>query len=428
MFRLLQGIISDSSDTRPSGLATDARPIVRHTLRLLRSPLRGLLWCLVPLYWLGWWLKQRRFPAAASVGQPPVAAVRENVRQTGCEPSATPAQKSAYEYIAERPVISIGNLTTGGTGKTPLVIWLAEYLQSRQLQPMILSRGYAALPPTNHQGPAATRQTCDSGTGPPQRVNDEFRELSLRLPGVLHWQGPRRAQLARQADQSANADVYLLDDGFQHRYLARQLDIVLVDCSRPFGWGYLLPRGLLREPLNQLARAHAIVLTRSELVPPDRLAEIENEIRRWAGDQIPIARSRFVLGSLAEFVDGQLQPGDATLNTLAGRALAFAGIGNCEGFFKSLQRESGADLHVVQQLAFADHHHYSLRDWQQLSESARQLRCDFLLCTHKDLVKLVELPGVAVDGLRLLAVLGQLEFDRGQSELSALVDVVTPQR
>src|SRR5262249_14336937 len=136
-------------------------------------------------------------------------------------------------YRAPVPVVSVGNLTVGGTGKTPCVEYVARYYREHDLRVAILSRGYggSSRPPTPSSG-----------------RNDEARVLEENLPDVPHLQGADRVALATVAVEELDSEVLVLDDGFQHRRLARNLDVVLVDTTVPWGYGYLLPRGLLREP------------------------------------------------------------------------------------------------------------------------------------------------------------------------------------
>ncbi|MGE0376761.1 MAG: tetraacyldisaccharide 4'-kinase, partial [Planctomycetaceae bacterium] len=139
------------------------------------------------------------------------------------------------------PVVSVGNLTTGGTGKTPVVAWAAEWFRSHDVRPCLVSRGYRLL---------------EAGG------NDEQRVLAQLCPQVPHVQNRDRVAAARIAVRLHDADVVILDDGFQHRRLARDLDIVLIDTTNPWGYGHLLPRGLLRELPSALRRADLVVLTR----------------------------------------------------------------------------------------------------------------------------------------------------------------------
>ncbi|HZW29293.1 MAG TPA: tetraacyldisaccharide 4'-kinase, partial [Isosphaeraceae bacterium] len=144
------------------------------------------------------------------------------------------------------PVVSVGNLTVGGTGKTPMVEWLARWFRARRRRVVIVSRGYRGE----------------------QGLNDEGLVLEENLPDVPHLQDRDRVRAGRVALQELEADILVLDDGFQHRRLARDLDVVLIDALEPFGLGHLLPRGLLREPVRSLRRADLVVLSRADLVDP----------------------------------------------------------------------------------------------------------------------------------------------------------------
>ena len=162
------------------------------------------------------------------------------------------------------PVVSVGNLTLGGTGKTPMVAWLASWFRRRGAAVAILSRGYRA------------------GSG---GQNDEALELAHGLPGVLHLQDPQRVRAARHAVEEHHCQVLLLDDAFQHRRIARDVDIVLLDALEPFGWERVFPRGMLREPLAGLARAQVVALSRADAVD----VETREAIARRAGQLAPHA-------------------------------------------------------------------------------------------------------------------------------------------
>lgn len=259
---------------------------------------------------------------------------------------------------ASVPVISVGNLTLGGTGKTPMVEWLARWFRDRDVRVCLISRGY----------------------GQAGSVNDEGLVLEENLPDVPHLQGPDRASLAAIAVEELETQLILLDDGFQHRRLARDLDVVLLDALDPFGLGRLFPRGLLREPVGSLRRADVAVVSRADLVSEDRLGWIRDQIRRRAG-AIPVLESRHAPRDLVDG-DGNYEP----LGDLSGRrAAAFCGVGNPEGFRGTL-RGLGVDL--VDLRIFPDHHPYSAADVAELEGWADQLGPDLILTTQKDLVKL----------------------------------------
>lgn len=326
--------------------------------------LRMGLGLLTPFYRLAIWWRNRRFD-----------------RDSQRDPANLIKQVSA-------PVISIGNLTTGGTGKTPLVIWTARFLKHNNLRVAVISRGYGA--DTSH---------------PSDNRNDEAKEMELRLPNVPHLQDPNRYRVATIAVEELDSQIILLDDGFQHRQLHRELDIVLIDAINPFGYGRLLPQGLLREPLSSLQRADMIVLTRCNLVSDDKRNAILERIDRYATNALLVQTGTSPTGWLQ--FDGQQFP----LEHLQSRAVfGFCGIGNPDGFRQTLQ---GLQLEPKQFRVFADHYHYTPADLAEIADSALQSGASALVCTHKDLVKI----GCnEIGGLPVYALLIEIEFLRGQRE------------
>jgi tetraacyldisaccharide 4'-kinase len=283
------------------------------------------------------------------------------------------------------PVISVGNLTVGGTGKTPLTAWIASHLLEDGRRPAIVSRGYGG---SSGRGPCVVSR----GAGPlvPAGVaGDEPVLLARRLPGVLVVVGSDRLAGARAA-REAGADVLVLDDGFQHRRLARDLDLVLLDSHDPFGAFRLLPSGPLREPVASLKRADAVILTRSR--PGEPLPFLERVIRRHAGD-VPLLRA----GHRATgFVDaaGSAQPPP-------GRAVAFCGIGSPDTFLVDLLSEG---VEVLEERRFPDHHRFRPAELAEIAALARRHGA-VPVTTEKDLVRLpgpVPLPDVLA--LRIEAV------------------------
>ncbi len=256
------------------------------------------------------------------------------------------------------PVISVGNLTLGGTGKTPMVEYVASWGRSRGLRVAILSRGY----------------------GQDEGVNDEGRVLEENLPDVPHLQGRDRTSLARIAVEELESELLVLDDGFQHRRLVRDLDIVLLDALDAFGLGRIFPRGLLREPIGSLARAGVVVLSRGDLVSePDRRA-IRRRAETKAGPLAWAVARHAPLGLLGEGVP------DEPLVSLGDRPVAaFCGIGNPEGFRRTLE---GMGTRVIGFRAFPDHHPYAAADMTELTRWVRDLGAEVALTTQKDSVKL----------------------------------------
>lgn len=285
------------------------------------------------------------------------------------------------------PVLCAGNLTLGGTGKTPLVKWLARWLIDRGLRVAIVSRGYRA---------AANGQ------------NDEALELEQSLPGVPHLQCADRAEGARRAIEEFAAQVIVLDDGFQHRRLARDLDIVLLDALEPFGFDRVFPRGTLREPLAGLARAGVVALSRADLIDEAERLRIRRAVEQYAPRAVWIETSHRPQCLLSASNRRQ------DIDSLRGRTVAaFCGIGNPAGFRQTLTR-LGYDVRAIRQ--FEDHHHYTRSDIEQLTAWAASQDVAAVLCTHKDLVKLgIDTLGKAP----LWAVAVELEIRRGLSDLEA---------
>jgi len=289
------------------------------------------------------------------------------------------------------PVISVGNLTLGGTGKTPLVAWVARAVAAAGLRPAIVSRGYAA----------------EAGG-----TSDEAAELGILLPDVPHLADRDRVAGSRAA-AAAGADIVVLDDGFQHRRLARDLDLVAIDATDPFGCGRLFPRGLLREPMTGICRADAVILTRASAVEPERRAAIRDELRRAAGGALP------GIWAEASHSPRQLRTasgGTLPIETLSGlRIAAFAGIGNPAAFRGTLER-LGAELVAFR--AFPDHHHYQPHDLASLEAWLRQCGGTMAVTTLKDLVKI---RSDAIGDIPLTALEIALSIDSGADNLHGLL-------
>jgi tetraacyldisaccharide 4'-kinase len=261
------------------------------------------------------------------------------------------------------PVISVGNLTVGGTGKTPLVIFLAEQYQRRGDAVGIVSRGYGG----DYSGPAHLVSDGDTAA----KVGDEPCLMARRLPNVPIVVAKSRYSGCQMLRSKFKLELILLDDGFQHLSLHRDLNLLLMDATNPFGNGALLPRGPLREPLAQMKRADVIILTRHETGAP---------LPQGLHDEIPLLRCRFVPTALMHLTCGTVHP--LTLLT-EGPVLAFCGIGNPEAFTTTLT-QAGAD--IVEMIGFRDHHSYTLSDLLKIQRRAGpDLR---IVTTEKDGVKI----------------------------------------
>lgn len=292
------------------------------------------------------------------------------------------------------PVVSVGNLTLGGTGKTPMVEWLARWFRQRDVRVTLISRGYGA----------------EAGS-----VNDEALELELKLPDVPHLQNPDRVAAAQTAVEEFDCQVLVLDDAFQHRRLARDLDIVLLDALEPWGFGHVFPRGTLREPVAGLRRADVVVLSRADMVTPEVRQQIRAEALRHSPQAVWAEvrhAPRVLLNSL-----GQEQP----LETLRDQPVAlFCGIGNPSGF---LHTAGTCGYRVVGCREFADHYRYGRDDVESLRRWADDLEVVAVLCTHKDLVKL-DLDRLGARPLWALSV--GLDFLAGEAELGTRLDGLRP--
>lgn len=284
------------------------------------------------------------------------------------------------------PIISVGNLTTGGTGKTPVVAFLANWFRDAGANVGLLSRGYKSL---------------DS------QANDEKLVLDQLCPGVPQWLNPDRILSAKRAVVEG-CNLLILDDAFQHRRVHRDLDIVLIDATNPWGYGHCLPRGLLREPIANIERADLVIVTRTDQVSAEELTVIRAELVRHnqVGTVIEVTFTPSQLINSA----GQTTP----LSELAGRRVfGFCGIGNPESFEWTLWQ---LDSKVVGFESFPDHHHFTSDDLTRLAEQAQSSNAELLLTTHKDLVKI---PDTELRGCPLWAVQIGTEIVRGAPMLEA---------
>jgi tetraacyldisaccharide 4'-kinase len=295
------------------------------------------------------------------------------------------------------PIVCVGNLTAGGTGKTPMVAWVARELARRGLRPGVVSRGYGAR--------------VSGG------ASDESALLAVELPGVPHASDRERARAGRELIERG-CGALVLDDGFQHRRLQRDLDLVLVDATRPWGLPAppgggepvcaLLPRGLLREPLRALARAGAVVLTRVDQAEPRSLARLRERLLAVAPG-VALATAEHRPRGLRR-VGG---PESLAPQALRGeRVELVSGIGNPDAFERSA-RDLGAE--IVAHRRFGDHHDYAAGDLEGLGRSGARV-----VTTAKDAVKVAPLAERA--GLEAWTLEVEIAVREGASVLAALLD------
>ena len=273
----------------------------------------------------------------------------------------------------DAPVISVGNITVGGTGKTPLVEWFCRALAGEGRKPCVLTRGYRREQPKTRvlvsDGNAVHASAAEAG--------DEAFLLAQNLKGIAAVvSDANRAAAGQWALEELNVDAFVLDDGFQHLQLARDLNVLAIDATDPWGANKLLPTGRLREPLSGLMRADCVVVTRA-----DNLENVEpllTELRRRVSCPIFTSQMRTVgIESLA----GENAESGALEQPIA----AFCGVGNPDSFFAQAR---GENLDLVSTQSFPDHHNFEPRDVDQLIQNARTKGATALVTTAKDAVRL----------------------------------------
>ena len=283
-------------------------------------------------------------------------------------------------YQVDIPVISVGNITTGGTGKTPLVSWLARLLAAKGLRVCILTRGYGRADSTR-QVVVSDGQSllADAVTG-----GDEARLLAETLVGIAAViSNADRVNAANWAIKNLNSNVLILDDAFQHLAIARDLNIVTIDSTNPWGGRRLLPRGRLREPMRGLSRADAIVLTRTECVSNIEALRLESE-RLSNGRPVILSTTRTT--RLIQITSKLKSHEEKSAEGLPLQpVLAFCAIGNPAYFFAHVA-EDGHE--VISTESFRDHHVYTQSDVDDLSRKAKTCGAQSMVTTAKDAVKL----------------------------------------
>jgi len=289
------------------------------------------------------------------------------------------------QFKAHKPVISIGNITVGGAGKTPLVIWLARHLQDNGFKSIILTRGY--MPKSF-------------------KVSDEADMLNEQIPYIPVLTGKDRIANIKKTKGSIPVDVFICDDAFQHWPLKRDLNIVVIDALNPFGNGFLLPAGILREDPWSLRRAQIIVLTKINNL--NGIHELTSKIKR-VNPKALIVESSYKSSGIVDVFDTEILP----VNYLKDiPVVAFCAIGDPLSFELEL-KNSGA--HIIKVFTFRDHHLYSKHDIQRMVEFCRGQAVPILVTTHKDAVKLAMFKDL-FKGFRLVYIPIQLEITKGSDE------------
>jgi len=292
------------------------------------------------------------------------------------------------------PVISIGNITTGGTGKTPLVIWLCKMLEAKSIACAVLTRGYKA-------------QDAE--------ITDEPAILARACPQARVVVNPDRVAGAAKAVEKFGAKALVMDDGFQHRRLHRDLDIVAIDATCPFGFGHMLPGGLLREPKAAIKRAQAVVITRYDQSSTKRTDKLVTAIKKIAPD-ITIAKATHKHTS-AKIMKGR----EISLQELKELDIfAFCGVGNPNAFLGNLKSYG---FNVKGSKVFNDHHDFTGDDIAAIYDEAKKVDADLILSTEKDWVKTALLVRDRFD-IDFAFLTLELDFIEGADKIEALVDAV----
>ena len=296
-------------------------------------------------------------------------------------------------------VVSVGNITTGGTGKTPMVVRLAQRFVASGKKLGVLSRGYRPLPD----------ERAVSGKAPDARGwNDEVALIHGRLGAQVELGiGARRFEKGKELERRG-VDCFILDDGFQHLQLARDVDIVMIDATKPFGGGHALPSGRLREPVSSLRRADIVVIHRAA----ERAPGTEAVIRRYSA--APVFYSQTKLVQLEQY----REVNDPSGVVKKRRVFAFCGIGNPGAFFADLKKWG---MEIAGHESFRDHHHYTQDDIAGLESKARAAGAEALICTEKDIY---DLPANFAIRMPILFCKIELEFNDEEGLWQTIVNMI----
>ena len=277
----------------------------------------------------------------------------------------------------QSPTISVGNITVGGTGKTPLVVFIAKLLAENGRKPVVLTRGY------KRENPNKPVLVSDGNTifADARKAGDEPFESARKLLGTAAVIADKnRFAAGMRAKENLACDAFILDDGFQHLQLKRHLDIVAIDATNPFGNGQLFPAGTLREPLKNLQRADLIIVTRADLVAD--ISDLKKRIAVFnATAPIISAKTEIMqIRSLEDFSSGINRNSEVRHR----KSFAFCGLGNPENFYRGLRRKG---FQITGVKSFPDHHFYSSQDISAIESAAAKAGAEILLTTAKDAVK-----------------------------------------
>lgn len=313
------------------------------------------------------------------------------------------------------PVISVGNLTYGGTNKTPFVEMLARFMIERGVKPGIVSRGYSG----NNKNKNNNALVFYNGAESRGAAGDEPLLLSKRLPDVPVAVSKRRID-GISALNERGTEIVIADDAFQHRALCRDANILLIDALSPFGSGRIMPAGILREPVKALSRAHIIIITKSDQVENKKILEIRERVSKFIEPE-KIFTSRLEIQEWALWSGGELKKFNKDLKNL--KVLAFSAIGNPDSFIYSLK---SAGLDVICEKRFKDHNIYRESDIKKLCAIAHEHNVNALTCTEKDLYNLPDLNHLKYFNMPLIIPRIKTVLDEPDKFFKALVELLRP--
>ncbi|MCD6093624.1 MAG: tetraacyldisaccharide 4'-kinase [Candidatus Omnitrophica bacterium] len=309
-------------------------------------------------------------------------------------------------------VISIGNITLGGTGKTPMVEFLAKELEKRGRRVAVLGQGY------QRKAQSAKRKARNPSTLYPlpstHLLGDEGAFLKDKLRGIPLLIGRDRIKNGREAIEKYKADTLILDDSFQYQRLKRNLDIVLIDATHPFGNGYLLPRGFLREPLKSLNRADFFILTKTNLAGEEEVSSLREKLTKRF-PRIPFAEAEYKPIYLFDLLQNEKRD----LKDLVSQEVGiFSAIGNPEAFRRTVE----SLCRVKSEVVFPDHHHYTLKDIREIIDICLEESIHIIVTTEKDAVKIKDFLHLFPDSLSLFSLEMKMEITRGKEKLNVAVN------
>jgi len=311
------------------------------------------------------------------------------------------------------PVISVGNLTVGGTGKTTCVELLARKLTAAGRRVAVLSRGYGGARTTYQLGWGGGGLLVDGAPAPDTGgLADEPQLLARQLEGIPIVVGRRRDETGRLACERLGADTLLLDDGFQHRGLQRDCDIVLIHARTPFSGWPLLPRGPMREPMAALARAHIAIITKADEAL-NAVGGLSEHLRSFNPELLLVTAVHELSGMRDALTGARVD-----LSAMPGKRLGLlSSIGDPEGFASSVHRLHATALWHE---SFPDHHPYQPADWQRILARARGVKPDAVVTTEKDWIRLQRVLGHPPESAIPIWVLGvRMKLLSGEAELDA---------